>query len=69
MDKQIRYRPGRCTVSEVFVRNVFRGRRTAPVQEIPRVRSTDQWEPLPDDVAEWMGMRPYGEAREEQAAS
>lgn len=51
------------------MRNVFRGRRTAPVQEIPRPRSADQWEPLPDDIAEWMGMRPYGEAREEQAAS
>ena len=51
------------------MRNPFRGRRTAPVQQIPRPRSTDQWEPLPDDIAEWMGMRPYAEARQEQAAS
>ncbi|GAA4379448.1 hypothetical protein [Nocardioides caricicola] len=51
------------------MRNPFRRRGTAPVQDISRARSTDRWEPLPDDIAEWMGMRPYGEARQEQAAS
>jgi hypothetical protein len=47
---------------------------TAPapvVQQILRleVPSSARWEPIPDDVAEWMGMRPYIGEQEQQAAS
>jgi hypothetical protein len=73
MDTAIRYRPGRRSISEVIVRKLFRGRRTAPaLHQVPayaEASTTDRWEPLPDDIAEWMGMRPYCEAREAQAAS
>lgn len=51
------------------MRNPFRGRRPAPVQELPRAVAQDRWEPIPEDIAEWMGMRPYVAPVAQQAAA
>jgi hypothetical protein len=51
------------------------GRGAAPAPAVHQVLrfevpSVDRWEPLPEDIAEWMGMAPYvAERSEERVAS